>query len=151
MLALVLIFFTPSALIASGPGQPFYSKKPADDAGIFNEISAYIDSLTIQNKNLNNFINALARGAQSEGSVEIRAEKHLKLSAFKELASKCDKLKKDFELLSRDFVSLKVKNEIIKTEQSVKKGNVIEFDFKNADLVDISYEIVLLESVLNSK
>lgn len=151
LLALVLIFFLPSVIMASGPAPSFYSKKPADDVGIFNEISGYIDSLTIQIKNLNNFINALARDSQPAGSVEIGVEKYRKLSLFKELVSKYEKLKKDFELLYRDFVSLKVKNEIIKTEQSVKKGNVIEFDFKNADLVDISYEIVLLESVLNSK
>ncbi len=136
---------------AEEPKTAYYSVKPADDAGIFNEISRYIDSLTIQVKNINNFINYLTSENPTLSSEEILIYRDEKAHKLKGISAKYIKLKKDFELLYRDYVSIKVKNEIIKTEQSVKKGNIIEFDFKNANLVDISYEITLLESVLNAK
>jgi small conductance mechanosensitive channel len=129
----------------------FYSVRPSDDAGIFNEISRHIDSLTIQTKNLNDFLDCLNSQIKASSSEEILIYSKENVPKFKGVLNKYIKLKKDFELLYRDYVSIKVKNEIIKTEQSVKNENVIEFDFKNANLVDISYEITLLDSVLTAK
>jgi hypothetical protein len=136
---------------AAGAKKVFSSKKPAGDEGIFNEISRYIDSLTIQIKNLGGFINFLSAGSAAAPGVEFATVHRENIEKFKSVSAKCARQKSEFELLYRDFVSLRVKDNIIKTEQSVKNDNVIEFDFKNANLVDISYEITLLESVLNAK
>ncbi len=136
----------------------YYSKKPDDEAGVLNEISRYIDSLTVHIKNLN-ILNdvehnrSFAGGPQSDETA-LTSDISIFAGYFRhtgEFAVKFAGLKKDYELLYRDFVSLKVKNEIIKTEQSIKKNSVSAFDFKNANLSDISYEITLLESVLNAK
>ena len=129
----------------------FYSVRPDEAAGIFSEISRHIDSLTIQSKNLNNFIKFFNSKALSSSSSEILIHAGTVSDKLDAILTKYTDLKTDYELLYRDYVSLKVKNEIIKTEQTVKKGNTIEFDFKNANLVDISYEITLLESVLAAK
>lgn len=152
----ILIFTAAGALYgeACAAGEPkssFYSVRPDDAAGIFNEISRHIDSLTIQAKNINDFIIHFNAGISARSSEEILIFSDQTVNKLKSVSDKYFKLKKDFELLYRDFVSIKVKNDIIKTEQSVKKGNIIEFDFKNANLVDISYEITLLESVLTAK
>jgi len=149
--AFFTVFAAPSAGAETNSGvgakKVFSSKKPAGDEGIFDEISRYVDSLTIQIKNLGGFINFLSVESASESAAVHRGN----IEKFKSVSAKCARQKNEFELLYRDFVSLRVKDNIIKTEQSVKNDNVIEFDFKNANLVDISYEITLLESVLHAK
>lgn len=162
--ALVLAFLLPAvcdiafpesvSAASNGPATPgaagrrnaFYSMKPADDAGIFQEISRYIDSLTIQIKNIGEFAERVSSHGPSAPADDDTAAVRLRA-----ISAGLSRQKNDFELLYRDFVSLGVKNEVMKTVQSVKKNDTIEFDFKNANIVDISYEITLLESVVKAK
>ena len=138
-----------SLVLAASPQNNYYSKKPAADSGVLNEISSHIDSLTIQVKNLNDFLSTKSWNVYSSGDEQILKNNIKK--PIKDAVTDNITLKSLFEFLYRDFVSLKVKGDIIKTQQSMLKANDIQIDLKKVNSVDLSYEITLLESTISNK
>ncbi len=134
---------------AAENGAAFSSKRPEGQA-VLNEMSSHINAIVIHLRDLDEFRNS--KNIPPAASEEEKKKLSDARSALDSFYSKYSKLRDDFEYLYREFVSIKVKSDLLKT-MSYASGDLEKpfFEMKNADIEAISYEISFLDNTARSK
>lgn len=150
-ITLSLCFNIQDALSQTAPAA---SKKPGGATNlVLDEISEHLNEIIINIKTLGDYP-ASKNWPEFSKSDEVKISDELK-KELSNLKAEYSKTRSSFEVLYRDFISLNIKNELLKKSETANNNENLLFknfsEFENIDLTKLSYEINLLETTLNSK